>query len=384
MSGKTSIEWTDRVWNPVAGCSKVSEGCRNCYAERMDRRFNAEWCEWKSPNAKQNVRLHSDRLDQPIRWRKPQRIFVNSVLDLFHEQVPDDYIDQVFGIMLACEYFENCHHTFQILTKRPERMRNYLTSTTPSELLQRWARSVEYTVHLDDGDVLLSEAVEGFCSSLWDEAGRSLTPDDKPWSHPENMFPLKSVWLGVSVENQQAAEERIPLLLQTPASVRFLSMEPLLGKVSFTKLAIIECPTCDDDKRWTNNPRPFVCHHCGNEQRVVSKIDWVVAGGESGPNARPMHPDWARSIRNQCVAVGVPFFFKSWGEWESMPNQPWEVEPKGNCQIINLEGGSGFHGAGAMWTKRVGKKKAGRMLDGRIWNEIPYVGQPELDVKGSC
>lgn len=320
MSGKTSIEWTDRVWNPVAGCSKVSEGCRNCYAETVDKRFAAQWgheyMPWTAANAAHNVRLHEDRLEQPLRWQRPRKIFVNSMSDLFHEQVPDEFIRRVFAVMGEAHW-----HTFQILTKRPERMKELLNSFLAEKDFATWTGGTEPP------------------------------------------FPWSNIWLGVSVENQQTADERIPLLLQTPAAVRFLSMEPLLGSVDLRYVRYEDQVTINaltGEHEW-EYPAPNL------EQR----IHWVIVGGESGSNARPMHPEWVRNLQGQCMEAGVPFFFKSWGEWESMPDQPWEVEPKGNCRIINLEGGSGFHGAGAMWTKRVGKKKAGRLLDGRTWDEVP-------------
>jgi len=163
------------------------------------------------------VAVHHDALDQPIRWTKPRRIFVNSMSDLFHPHVPDEFLDEVFGIMLACAYLTNHRHTFQVLTKRPKRMQRYLTADEPAAMLERWARAGNRHVTLDDPDQLLSERVCGFCSDLW-------TPDLRSrgaylrWGHPENLWPLPDVWLGVSVENQRRADERIPLLLQNPAA----------------------------------------------------------------------------------------------------------------------------------------------------------------------
>lgn len=223
---KTSIEWATDVWNPVTGCSKVSEGCRHCYAERVAGRF---WGDRKFTD----VRVHPERLDQPLHWKKPRRVFVNSMSDLFHPVVDDDFIEDVFRVMARTP-----QHTYMVLTKRPEQMRAWF---------------------------------EGY----------------------DAVRPLPNVWLGVSVENQKAADERIPMLLGTPAAVRFVSCEPLLGPVKLVKWL----PSYDPMQHYA---RPV------HEE----KLDWVIAGGESGPGARPMHPDWARGLRDACVAAQVPFFFK--------------------------------------------------------------------------
>lgn len=269
---KTKIEWATDVWNPVTGCTKVSEGCRHCYAETIAKRF---WGERKFTD----VQCHTDRLDAPRHWKKPRRVFVNSMSDLFHPDVPFEFIDRVFGAMtMACE------HTFMILTKRPMRMLDWFNWTTHNK------------------------------TGLW---------------------PLPNVWLGVTVENQAVADDRIPLLLQTPAAVRFVSVEPMLAPVDIHDF-LHPCKV-----------------HCSDD---IPAIDWVICGGETGPGARPMHPDWARSLRDQCTAAGVPFFFKKWGEWISIGEQAVD---DGNWITIGQT------------MKRVGKKSAGRMLDGREWNEIP-------------
>jgi len=225
----TAIEWTDATWNPTTGCNKVSTGCKHCYAERITERF--------SQHFPQGFRftLHPDRLLEPYRWKKPRRVFVNSMSDLFHEQMPISFLLEVFRVMR-----ETPQHTYQILTKRHERL-----------------------LELD---------------SLID------------W--PEN------VWMGVSVENQKYAA-RVDLLRQTGAKIRFLSCEPLLGPLKLD----------------------------------LRGIHWVIVGGESGPNHRPIDPAWVRSIRDQCQSAGVPFFFKQWG---------------GRTP-----------------------KSGGRMLDGRTWDEFP-------------
>ena len=238
MADSSQIEWTDATWNPVTGCTKMSPGCDNCYAERFSERFRG------TPGhpfeTGFDLTLRPARLQQPLAWTRPRMIFVNSMSDLFHKKVPATFIGQVFDTM------ERAHwHQFQLLTKRSSLMRDFLKA--------RHARRA-------------------------------------PPSH---------VWLGVSVEDRLRVS-RIRHLQQAPAGIRFLSVEPLLGPVG----------TLD-----------------------LNGIDWVIVGGESGPRARPMQPEWAREIRDQCVAAGVPFFFKQWGG----------LRPK----------------------------QGGRELDGREWNEFP-------------
>ena len=271
----TKIEWAERVWNPIIGCSVISPGCTNCYAMRMAARLepmgNARYAGltrhtkagavWTG-----EVRLFKEALTLPLRWKRPRRIFVNSMSDLFHEDVPDEWIDRVFAVMALAP-----QHTFQVLTKRAERMRAYLTKPG------RWA-------HVD-------EAMDHFSLDVWN------TLDG-----PERL-PLPNVHLGVSVEDQARADERIPHLLATPAAVRWISAEPLLGPVDLRFLQPGDPPVEIDALAGTHGVyRPH-----GGEN---ASLDWVVVGGESGPGARPMHPDWARSLRDQCAAAGVPFFMK--------------------------------------------------------------------------
>ena len=285
MGERSSIEWTDATWNPVTGCTKVSEGCRNCYAERLAPRLGQDFSE---------IKLHPERLEYPLHWKEPRRIFVNSLSDLFHEDISDKFIKQVVDVML---HRQGRHHIYQILTKRPERMLQLLG--------QDW----------------------------WVAMGLD-------W--------IRHIWLGVSVEDQQTADERIPVLLQTPAAVRFVSAEPLLGPIGLDgpplRALSVEVDHLED-----------------------RRLDWVIVGGESGPQARPMHPDWIRLIRDQCVAASVPFFFKQWGEWfcddpRRFGSNPYERKPAFKWLRHN---GSDC----CMW--KIGKKIAGRLLDGREWNECP-------------
>ncbi len=234
MAIGSKIEWTDATWNPVTGCDKVSPGCKLCYAERLSKRLKATGMV-KYRNGFE-VTCHPDTLEVPLRWRKPRTIFVNSMSDLFHEQVPNEFVHDVFAVMEKANW-----HRYQVLTKRPERV--------------------------------------------------AALSDQLKW--PEQ------IWLGVSVESSRYLH-RIDLLRECGAATKFLSLEPLLGPL----------PDLDLDG-----------------------IDWVIVGGESGPGARPMEEDWALEIRDQCLAVDVPFYFKQWGG--------------------------------------VFKKRRGRVLDGRTWDEMP-------------
>ena len=307
---RTKIEWADATWNPLRGCSRVSDGCRNCYAERIAARFStgpervdvdefgdliirydgpftgiAEMM-YDGPRWTRNVRLVESALDEPRRWRKPKRIFVCSMSDLFYEVVKDEWIEAIFQVMRECT-----HHTFLVLTKRAKRM-------------EKW------------------------CSS---------------WPH----WPLPNVWLGVSVENQSALQSRLPHLIRTPARVRFLSCEPLLGPI---QIGLDE-----------TMPRYWATCYAA----VRDRIHWVIAGGESGHGARPMHPDWVRSIRDECAAANVPFFFKQWGEW--LPLDQFGADgDKPNPSLRPLPDGSG-----SISVFRLGKRDSGRLLDGVMHMELP-------------
>lgn len=280
--GETTIEWTEKSWNPIAAyyegkrgwmCSKPSAGCKNCYSERMNVRLGNGLRYTPENVAKVDWQLVN--LDEPGKWRKPALCFVESMGDLFHESLPDELIERVWSQML-----EYPQHTFQVLTKRAARMRELVTQFT-----QDATRSADH------------------------------------------------IWLGVSVENQEQADKRIPELLKIPARVRFLSCEPLLGPIDLYK--------------WMRGD--------GHDSPWLDGVNWVICGGESGPGARPMHPDWARSLRDQCQAARVPFFFKQWGD------VVYQTSTNGNGSLT--------------WTQpyRIGKKAAGRLLDGREWNEMPGV-----------
>ncbi|PHR61320.1 MAG: hypothetical protein COA47_05920 [Robiginitomaculum sp.] len=350
----TKIQWTDDTWNPIVGCSIVSPGCTNCYAMKAAWRMghNPLTPQYAGLTKKVNgnavwtgkMALAEKALLKPLRRQKPTMYFVNSMGDLFHENVPDEWIDQVFAVMALCP-----QHTFQVLTKRADRMREYFAGDRQNiiawkpvaEILNRWFPSWR------------GEFSDGPHRSRGIKAGA--------------IWPLPNVWLGVSVEDQPRADERIPLLLDTPAAVRFVSAEPLLAKIDISK--------------WLHNPacrafNPDICT-CYTEDRT--RLNWVICGGESGKDARAMHPDWARSLRDLCQDAGVPFFFKQWGEWVPASHIPPELdvddldlgEFHDGCNfILGCDCSAGDKGS-LMF--KIGKKDEFNLLDGRVWADMPEV-----------
>lgn len=364
----TSIEWADKTWNPLLGCERVSDGCDRCYAintatiragnprpavaaafagltERRDGRLD-----WTG-----RVNLLHERLNQPLKWRKPSRIFVNSQADLFHDSVPTQFIVEVFARMARAR-----QHTFQLLTKRHGRMRSLLND----DLFQR--------------DVGLVEA--------------ALTPTE-PLT-PE-VWPLPNLWLGVSVEDQKWADIRIRALLDTPAAVRWVSAEPLLGPFRLTP---------DDHaghERDFNGAYGYDCLDCSTEDEVVpwyeqdapDGLGWVVCGGESGPGARPMHPAWARRLRDDCLKARVPFLFKQWGQHSPVIDKPragdlWvatdgatEAWQPGDGHV--RAGGGDFVNGNRVLMRRGHKGSTGRELDGQTWDQYPSpLPESEARVQG--
>lgn len=280
MSDNTGIEWATASWNPIAGCRRVSRGCEHCYAERMAARLQAmgvrgyegvvnEGGRWTG-----RVGVIPALLEQPLKWRRSRRIFVNSMSDLFHEDVPFLFADRVFSIMAVA-----AQHKFVVLTKRPERMCSYMQD-------RDWGD--EYN-RLKGGEYAL--------------AGEIVTP-------------LPNVALGVSVEDQATADERIPLLLQTPATCRVVSYEPALGPVDFDAIRKSSA-TISDDMFFATLSGKF--GYSGAMIHNINRIDWIICGGESGPGARYMNPEWAISARDQCEAAKVPFFFKQMARREPIP-----------------------------------------------------------------
>jgi protein gp37 len=309
----TKIEWvarpgtTPETWNPVTGCTKISEGCRNCYAERMARRLAGRF--GYPADEPFRVTLHPSRLGQPLKWKKPRTIFICSMSDLFHKDVSWSFILDVIAIISRTP-----QHTYLVLTKRASRMYEFVRNMPQAQ--------------------------------------------------------LGNIWLGVTAENQAAADERIPLLLQTPAAVRFVSCEPLLS------------PVLLEQYLWCLEDRPYGMNTLG---QIRPPLNWVIVGGESGSGARPMHPDWARGIRDQCQAAGVKFFFKQWGAWKKI-----QIDKRGRGDVLvspregvidrlpdpflNDANRDDFKRVVAM--SRVGKEAASRLLDGREWNEWPNKTSP--------
>ena len=361
MASKTNIEWTEQSWNPIVGCSIVSPGCTNCYAMKMAHRLQAmadkpRWTKkgvgtahyagtTKVVNGNAvwtgKLALAPDHvLTAPLRRKKATTYFVNSMGDLFHENCPDEWIDKVFAVMALAP-----QHTFQVLTKRAERMRDFL---------QRLERAHgECLLRMSTGNACDADAIDAFphyASSL---------------AHPSQhgLFPLPNVWLGVSAEDQRRAEERVPLLLHTPAAIRFVSAEPLLGPIDFRKLMLDEHTWVDaitgyHSRQRGPGPVDQVLKEFTPLPPKTGRLHQIITGGESGPNARPMHPQWPRDIHKQCSILAA-FFHKQNGEFAS---------------VSAVEGpGAHFTFPDGATVRRVGKKAAGRLLDGVEHNGFPSV-----------
>ncbi|WP_020673849.1 DUF5131 family protein [Amycolatopsis nigrescens] len=345
MSATTSIEWTrgedgspGSTWNPVTGCTEVSPGCDRCYAKTFAERWRGTPDHYFERGF--DVQLRPDKLDLPLRWRKPRKVFVNSMSDLFHKDVPDDFIARVFRVMALAP-----QHSFQTLTKRPARMRSLLTDYGFVRAMLRHDTRSGF----------------GVTEDKLDQAARRWVASDR--------WPLPNVWLGTSVETQRWADIRVPVLLDTPAAIRFLSCEPLLGPVDLSRWLELEYY---DSFGWGREMLATLAGRVGTERG----LHWVIAGGESGRDrgVRPMHPGWVRSLRDQCEAAAVPFLFKQWGEWapaglgigmaqhnvgrEVLVGPP--VDEMGHRQVM----------------RRVGKGRAGRELDGRTWDQYPPAAVP--------
>ena len=335
MADGTKIEWTDATWNIITGCDVVSPGCTNCYAMRLaggrlknhPSRAGLTDPSKAGPVWNGEVRFNDGWLFQPLQWDRPRNIFAVAHGDMFHPRSYFAWLDQIFAVMALCP-----HHVFQIVTKRAHRMRAYL-SRDQNELRQRWYQAAR----------------------SWEENERV---SESMITHLAYVtLPLRNVWLMVSAEDQERAAERVPDLIETPAAVRGVSLEPLLGPI--------------DMPAW------------------IALLDWVIVGGESGPRARPMHPKWARDIRDQCNEAGVAFHFKQWGEWAPSSMLSAIVNNR-DWRCIGLDGGSPIgtdpekikampadevrdrlRDAAAATVAKIGKKRAGRVLEGRTWDEFP-------------
>lgn len=360
MSTNSKIEWTEATWNPILGCTKVSPGCDHCYAitqatirsgsphPKVAEAFAGLTTRTEDgPDWTGRVNLLPDRLMQPVKWRKPRRIFVNSLADLFHDDVPAEYIAQVFAVMAWAGW-----HTFQLLTKRHGRLRSLLNDPAFVELVRRAYRALY---------------------------GAGAPARDIEW-------PLPNVWVGVSAEDQHWAAIRVHALLATPAAVHWVSAEPLLGPIDLRNLevrkGVLLDALCGDVKT------------AGGEIYAAcpGSVSWVVAGGESGPGARPMHPDWPRSLLAQCRASRASFLFKQWGAWG--PLSPVDDQGRFTWQGAHAVANDGmvYDPADLAWPDgprrgeairaghdrahltnmyRLGKKATGRELDGRTWDQFP-------------
>jgi protein gp37 len=367
MADKTEIEWTDATWTPIRArnkatgkvgwhCEHASPGCVNCYAEGFNEKRLGTRLPFK-PGHRDDVEHFLDEamLLQPLRWPRPGMVFVCSMTDLFGEWVPDEMIDRVFAVMALAP-----QHSFQVLTKRAERMRSYMNRAA--------GRIADTAIRIrrerGDADMAVVPLPH-------------VTPGRAWW-------PLPNVWLGISCEDQRRADERIPLLLDTPANIRWVSAEPLLGPIDF--------------RPWLDGVEEHGM--VGNRIGFTPPLDWIVAGGESGPGARPMHPAWVRSIRDQCRAAGVAFLFKQWGAWgttwvNGSTGQPVFRQFDTFERWVNhaqswINGGVCLDTAGRVMRigedfsrardegtfpvailHSVGKKRAGRLLDGVLHDNYP-------------
>lgn len=357
MSDHSTIEWTDSTWNVITGCSIKSRGCRGCYAMKLAGtrlRHHPSRAGLTVPSATGpvwtgEVRFNERWLNQPQRWKRPREVFVCAHGDLFHEAVPDDWIDQVFAVMAECPW-----HTFQVLTKRSARMRAYMTAPG------------------------VRERIEGVALRLQAEQKLRLLDDDPAW-------PLPNVIIMVSAERQQEADERIPDLLATPAARRGVSLEPLVGPIDLQRACLRSCRNCGTcypggGRRWVVDSAEGGLH----VECICSRLNglhWVIVGGESGDRAEPMHPDWVRSLRDECAAADVPFHFKQWGEWASVSESavhPESVRLPGNLCLVQTPGEPDYYsaistGAGRVRYRieRIGKKAAGRLIDGVTHDGVP-------------
>lgn len=405
MADGTHIEWTDATWNPITGCSIVSPGCTNCYAMRLagtrlkhiPSRQGLTVDSKAGPVWNGQVRLNEQWLDQPLRWNRPRRIFVCAHGDLFAEGVPDEWIDRVFAVMALAP-----QHTFQVLTKRAARMRKYINGIQSK--IPFLGRMPLERIHLEAAGHM--EGDGGFMDVLKQHGNIYSLYLDAPW-------PLPNVWIGVSAERQQEADERVPELMATPAAIRFVSAEPLLGSIDFRRLRVVDTSASAtypmaDALRGSfyldpDHEAPFT-RKLIEEERTRSRdpngigLDWIIVGGESGKGARPMHPDWVRSIRDQCANAGTAFFFKQWGNWSAVSQMSEEQidacyppfkerHPEAtrhslvDTHVLHTDGsrhntvdrGAFLQGTGAMTMFEVGKKRAGRLLDGIEHNAMPEV-----------
>ena len=351
MAETSTIEWTDATWNPITGCSLTSPGCTHCYAMTLaggrlrnhPSRAGLTQDTKAGPVWTGEVRFNEAWLAQPARWSRARRIFVCAHGDLFHESVPVEWIDRVWATMAV-----NTRHTFQVLTKRSARMRAYVTGLRP---------------RLGDFMETVAEHPTG-ARPLW-----------KQIDVDHFRSPLPNVWLGVSAEDQPRADERVPQLLGTPAAMRYVSYEPALGPVDFRHVGramdLGKERALDSMTGEVVVGRPLLGPEAHRQPFHKRGLDQIILGGESGPRARPMHPEWARHVRDDCAATGVAFLFKQWGSWA--PTGDWYADHPVSLPLRAWTGDTwtddgGFEGE---WLALTGKKAAGRELEGRTHDGMP-------------
>lgn len=318
MSYKSTIHWTEASWNCISGCDKFSPGCKFCYAALLAKSRLSHLPEFKDGYFG-NVILHPKRLEYPLHWRKPKRIFVNSMSDLFHDKVTDEFIQEMFAVMALCQ-----QHIFQILSKREVRTLNWYNQTyagvAQENIVKKYYEEKYHIEFVTDGAIITSK-------------------NQKKWPG----WPLPNVWLGFSAENEEYAQKRIPILKSIPAAIKWASYEPVLGPVDWEPYKDI--------------------------------LNWVVAGGESGPQARPANPDWYRQSRDFCIKYKIPYFFKQHGSW--IPTEGhFGYDGKDTKKYTHINGSGKWEHTnkpvvGFLNLMKQSKKRTGRILDGRTWDEYP-------------
>lgn len=309
-------------------------------------------------------------LDQPLRWRKPRFAWLTN--DLFDDGASDKQVDEAFSTILACRCFERSQdHVFLVNTKNPRRMLQYFRNRTPAGHLEAWAKAGDGWIIVDDGNTYFSETVEWACSARWDPKTNQALTDPRPWSRPENLFPLSNLWLGL-VASTQDDLEGVRYLIDAPAAKRILAFEPLKEAVDPTDILValsgpgtpLPCapPTYRRINALTGDDFTLDWHGRGAGHRGP-KVDWILCGGDRDP----IHPDWVRRLRDKCVSAGTPFTFLGWGQWqECLPPDQWErygTDPS-DYRIKQV------HGTHFV---RLGKRAAGRLLDGQEWDRRPEV-----------
>ena len=376
MATTTRMEWADATTNTAVGCSHCSPGCDHCYAEKFAHRLS------KNPVA---TKVYAGVVDERGKWTgkinsnfsekmyphrvpgKGKRVFVGSMTDIFHPNYPADNRDELFASIMADCIFSNGHgHTYIVLTKRAQAMAEYF-SAGPEVLLRRWGKAGNGWIIVGDGE---SESFEEYAE------GQTIPQhghEKYPSLRHEHLWPLPNLWLGVTVCNQSEADTKIPALLATPAAKRFVSLEPLLGAISLSYLQVGQNDDIDALRGIFHQADHWNPDHDGTP--TGSKLDWVIVGGETGPSSRPMHPDWVRSLRDQCQEAAVPFFFKGWGGWKPSPSSrplSWSTHMICSQTANVVESSHTEKIRNTMWgISRVGKKRAGRLLDDREWDEVP-------------